>query len=65
MATGIAGSKEPRAGQNRVCPSLMRLAMDAVVANSEICVAAGHNTWVRLPPRLVLKIYEELTARNL
>lgn len=39
--------------------------MDTVVANIEICLAAGSTTWARLPPSLVLVIYEELTTRDL
>lgn len=65
MAAGTAGSKKPGAGRDRMCPSLMRLAMDTVVANLEVCLAAGRDTWTRLPPSLVVRIYEELTARDL
>ena len=37
MAAGTTGSKKPGAGRDRMCPSLMRLAMDTVVANLEVC----------------------------
>lgn len=64
MVARTAGAEGPLAGQGRRCPSLMRLAMDRVVANVEVCVAAGREVWARLPSSLVLKIYEEVTARD-
>lgn len=65
MTARVTDSKEPRADRGRPCPSLMRLSIGTVVANVEICLAAGSATWARLPPSLVLKIYEELTGRDL
>ncbi|MBE3048848.1 hypothetical protein IMZ48_41390 [Candidatus Bathyarchaeota archaeon] len=53
----------PARGRPR-CPSLVELAMEAVIANMDMCVMANREMWSRLPQRILLDIYEQLSVQN-
>ncbi|SPO01361.1 uncharacterized protein DNG_04037 [Cephalotrichum gorgonifer] len=47
------------------CPSLVQLATEVVTANTETFLrAADRELWARLPPRILIDIYERLSSQN-